>query len=94
MITREEQLLYDKSVSRASDAYHHPHGFYALDVIINLIKERDHIRNIARWGMELPGLPRILQVLHVLGIPGSCTWQKASGMSLDVWTRDNEGGQG
>ena len=36
---REEQLLYDKSVSKISDLYHHPDDFYAPNVIINLIKK-------------------------------------------------------
>ena len=39
MAKREEQLLYDKSVSKISDLYHHPDDFYAPNVIINLIKK-------------------------------------------------------
>ena len=31
MAKREDQLLYDKSVSKINDLYHHPDGFYALD---------------------------------------------------------------
>ena len=53
---REEQLLYDKSVSSIRDCYHHPDGFYAIDVIINLIKEHAGIEVERAHGEELINL--------------------------------------
>ena len=53
---REEQLLYDKSVSSIRDCYHHPDGYYAIDVIINLIKEHAGIEVERAHGEELINL--------------------------------------
>ena len=38
MAKRGEHLLYDKSISRISDLYHHPDGFYTLEALLNLIQ--------------------------------------------------------
>ena len=53
---REKQLLYDKSVSRISDLYHHPDGFYAPEVIINLIKKHTglEVERVHKKGLNNP----------------------------------------
>uniref|UniRef100_A0A6U8MRL3 Uncharacterized protein n=1 Tax=Eutreptiella gymnastica TaxID=73025 RepID=A0A6U8MRL3_9EUGL len=44
MAKREEQLLYDKSANNIHDLYHHPDGFYALDVMLNLIQKQSGLK--------------------------------------------------
>ena len=53
---REEQLLYDNLASKVSDLYHHPDGFYAQDVLTNVIKKHTdlEVERLYKEGLNNP----------------------------------------